>query len=48
MEKTIIHWNLYNWITVVLMAALGMAIVGAGASLIRQYKPGMAGGGGGS
>lgn len=37
MEKTIIQWNFYNWITVVLMVAIGMAVVGAGSSLIRQY-----------
>ncbi len=45
MEKTIIQWNAYNWITVVLMAAIGMALVGAGASLIRQYVPGAGSGG---
>lgn len=48
MEKTILQWNLYNWITVVLMAFIGMALVGAGASLARQYAPGMAGGSGGN
>lgn len=37
MEKTIIQWNMYNWITIVLMAAIGFALVGAGGSLIRQY-----------
>jgi len=36
-EKSIISWNVYNWITIVLMAAIGMAAVGAGASMIRQY-----------
>lgn len=39
MDKTILQWNLYNWITVVLMAAIGMALVGAGASMVRQYGP---------
>lgn len=45
MEKTIIQWNLYNWITVLLMAAIGMAFVGAGASFIRQFSPGGGGSG---
>lgn len=48
MEKTIIQWNLYNWITIALMAFIGMAIVGAGASLVRQKMPSMAGGASGS
>jgi hypothetical protein len=48
MEKTIIQWNLYNWITIVLMAAIGMAIVGAGASFVRQFSPGGTGGTSGS
>lgn len=43
MEKTILQWNIYNWITIVLMAAIGMAAVGAGSSLIRQYLPGASG-----
>jgi hypothetical protein len=37
MEKTIIQWNFYNWITVILMVSIGMAVVGAGSSLVRQY-----------
>jgi hypothetical protein len=48
MEKTIIQWNIYNWITVLLMAAIGMAFVGAGASFFRQYMPGSGGGSGGN
>lgn len=44
MEKTIIQWNLYNWITVLLMAAIGMAFIGAGASFLRNYLPGKSGG----
>lgn len=48
MEKTIIQWNLYNWITVLLMAAIGMAFVGAGASFIRQFSPGGGGSSGGN
>lgn len=44
MEKTLIQWNLFNWLTVLIMVAVGMAVVGAGASFFRQYLPGMAGG----
>jgi hypothetical protein len=28
MEETIISWNVANWVTVILMAAIGFAIVG--------------------
>jgi hypothetical protein len=34
-----IQWNVVNWITVVLMVAVGWLIVGAGASLVRQGLP---------
>lgn len=45
MDKVILQWNLYNWITVFLMAFIGMALVGAGASLYRTKIGGaMAGG----
>ena len=36
MERTIISWNLPNWITVVIMAALGYAVLGGVAQLIKQ------------
>lgn len=35
--KFYLQWNIVNWITVVLMAAIGMLIVGALASGLRQY-----------
>lgn len=34
--KFYLQWNIVNWITVVLMAAIGMLIVGAFASGARQ------------
>lgn len=33
-----ISWNLPNWITIVLMAALGMALIGFVASSLRQLS----------
>lgn len=38
MDKFYIQWNLVNWITIVLMAALGMMVFGAVTSAIRQYR----------
>jgi len=34
MNETILTWNVPNWITVVLMAVLGFAIIGTVAHLI--------------
>lgn len=36
--QNIIAWTPANWITVVLMVALGFAIVGATARVIQQKK----------
>jgi len=38
MDRTYLQWNLVNWITVVLMAALGMFLAGAVTSGIRAYN----------
>lgn len=38
MERVYLQWNLPNWITVVLMAAVGMALVQFVASGVRQYR----------
>jgi hypothetical protein len=35
--KFYLQWNIVNWITVVLMVAVGMLIVGMISSGIRQY-----------
>lgn len=34
-----ITWNMVNWITVVLMVAIGLALVGAISSLVRHNLP---------
>jgi hypothetical protein len=46
MERTIISWNLMNWFTVVIMAALGYAALGGIAQLIKRNgaSSGQAGG----
>ena len=36
MERTLISWNLPNWITIVLMAALGYALLGGVAQLVMR------------
>jgi len=35
MERTIISWNLPNWITVMLMAAAGYAVLGLTAQVFK-------------
>lgn len=39
MNENFISWNAVNWITVVLMVAIGMSIVGMVASFVRQGLP---------
>lgn len=36
MEENIITWNLPNWITIMLMAVLGYAILAAVAGMLRK------------
>ena len=38
-EPVYLSWNIVNWITVVLMVAVGMALIGFAASMARQYLP---------
>jgi hypothetical protein len=38
MEENIISWNLPNWITIFLMAALSFAIAGAIAGVVRAKR----------
>ncbi len=40
MGESYLTWNIVNWITVVLMVAIGMAVVAAASSLIRSNLPG--------
>jgi len=37
MSGSYLNWNFVNWITVVLMAALGMCLIGAVSSGLRLY-----------
>ena len=39
MERTIISWNIPNWITVFLMGAAGYAVVGLAVQAYRRYGP---------
>ena len=39
MNENFISWNIVNWITVVLMVAIGMTLVGAVSSFVRQGLP---------
>jgi hypothetical protein len=41
MERVYLQWNLPNWITVVLMAVIGFALVGAIAAGIKGYTSGV-------
>lgn len=36
MEENILTWNLPNWITVVLMAVVGFAVLAAVAGIVRK------------
>jgi hypothetical protein len=46
MERTLISWNLPNWITVTIMAAASYALLGLVAQLLKQQQQqaGQAGG----
>ena len=47
MERTIISWNLMNWFTVLIMAALGYALLGGVAQLIKRQSGSTSSGQGG-
>jgi len=47
MERTLISWNLPNWITVTLMAALGYAVAGVIVQLLARQGIGPAASAGG-
>lgn len=44
MERTLISWNLPNWISIMLMAAAGYALLGLIAQLLKQQQTGAAAG----
>ena len=46
MERTLISWNLPNWITIGLMSAGAYAIVGLVVQLLKQQQQQATGGGG--
>lgn len=37
-EETIISWNVANWVTIILMAAVGFALLGLGMKLYSNRK----------
>lgn len=47
MERTIISWNLANWITVMLMAAAGYAVLGLVSQILKSRQGATTDGGGG-
>ena len=38
MDTVYLHWNITNWITVLLMAAVGFMVLGFAAQLFKQYS----------
>ncbi len=40
MDRVYLHWNIVNWITVALMAGIGMFAVGFAGSAIKHYREG--------
>jgi hypothetical protein len=44
MERTLISWNLPNWITISLMAAASYALLGLITQLLKQQQTSAAGG----
>lgn len=39
MMDSYIQWNVVNWITVLVMVAVGMAVIGMVSSFVRQGLP---------
>ena len=40
MNENILTWNVTNWITVILMAAIGFTLIGVGAKLYQSKMGG--------
>lgn len=40
MDTVYLHWNITNWITILLMAAVGFMLLGFAAQLWKQYGQG--------
>lgn len=47
MERTLISWNLPNWITITLMATASYALLGLVTQLLKQQQTASASAGGG-
>lgn len=39
MERTLIQWNIVNWITVVFMVAVGFAVSGMVVAFVKANSP---------
>lgn len=39
-ESTILSWNVTNWITVILMAAIGFTLIGLGMKFYQSRQKG--------
>jgi predicted lysophospholipase L1 biosynthesis ABC-type transport system permease subunit len=39
MERTLIQWNIINWITILLMAAIGFAVSGVVVAFLKSNLP---------
>lgn len=39
-ESTILSWNVTNWITVILMAAIGFTLIGLGMKFYQSKQKG--------
>jgi hypothetical protein len=44
MERSLISWNIANWITVLLMAAAGYAVLAVASQVFVPKQPTVAGG----
>ena len=38
MDRAYLQWNIVNWVTVVLMAAVGIMFIGLLGSALKTYK----------
>jgi uncharacterized membrane protein YczE len=41
-EETILSWNFANWMTVIIMASVGFALLGFGIKVYQKRKAGAA------
>lgn len=48
MERNIISWNITNWLTILLMVAIGYAVIGGVVALAKTYGVSFGTSGGGT